>query len=89
MAWQTYALELKSITLERIALGRERALLRAAHAQWVADPSCVPLREGWGEVARWAVTKAGSRRRRGYNVDSSWTEAALSRWLVPHGRSAS
>ena len=40
-------------------------------------------------VLGWAVTKAGSRRRRGYNVDSSWTEAALSRWLVPHGRSAS
>ena len=42
-----------------------------------------------GIVLIWAVTKAGSRRRRGYNVDSSWTEAALSRWLVPHGRSAS
>ena len=40
-------------------------------------------------VPAWAVTKAGSRRRRGYNVDSSWTEVALSRWLVPHGRSAS
>ena len=40
-------------------------------------------------VVPWAVTKAGSRRRRGYNVDSSWTEVALSRWLVPHGRSAS
>ena len=31
----------------------------------------------------WAVTKAGSRRRRGYNVDSSWTEVALFRWFVP------
>ena len=40
-------------------------------------------------VTTWAVTKAGSRRRRGYNMDSSWTEAALSRWLVHHGRSAS
>ena len=40
-------------------------------------------------VISWAVTKAGSRRRRGYNVDSSWTEAALSPWLVPDGRSAS
>ena len=43
----------------------------------------------WAYVAGWAITKAGSRRRRGYNVDSSWTEAALSRWLTPHGRSAS
>ena len=40
-------------------------------------------------VTPWAVTKAGSRRRRGYNVDSSWIDVALSRWLAPHGRSAS
>ena len=41
------------MVLERIALGRERALLRAAHAQWVADPSkACALKEGWGEVAR-------------------------------------
>ena len=32
---------------------RERAVLRAAHAQWLADPGkATPLREGWGEVAR-------------------------------------
>ena len=50
------------------------------HAAFCPGNSC--------NVASWAVTKAGSRRRRGYNVDSSWTEVALSRWLV-HGRSAS
>ena len=38
---------------KRQALGRERAVLRAAHAQWLADPGkATPLREGWGEVAR-------------------------------------
>ena len=53
IGWQTYALEHKSMVLERIALGRERAVLRAAHAQWLADPGkATPLREGWGEVAR-------------------------------------
>ena len=53
MGWQTYALEHKSMVLERIALGRERAVLRAAHAQWLTDPEkATPLREGWGEVAR-------------------------------------
>ena len=53
IAWQTHALELKSMVLERIALGRERVLLRAAHAQWLQDPrSARPLREGWGEVPR-------------------------------------
>lgn len=53
IGWQTYALEHKSMVLERIALGRERAVLRAAHAQWLSDPrKAIPLREGWGEVAR-------------------------------------
>ena len=59
IAWQTYALEFKSMQLERVALGRERVLLRAAHAQWEARrgnaagaPSGGCLREGWGEVAR-------------------------------------
>ena len=40
IAWQTYALEYKSMQLERIALGRERVLLRAAHAQW--EGGCCP-----------------------------------------------
>lgn len=55
IAWQTYALEFKSMQLERIALGRERVLLRAAHAQWEANRAGAAggsLREGWGEIAR-------------------------------------
>ena len=48
-----------------------------------AVPSAVPvgvLVDTTGDgVGDWAVTKGGSRRRRGYDVDSSWTEAALSR----------
>ena len=38
-------------------------------------------------VRRRVVTRPGSRRHRGDNVDGSWTEAALFRYYVPHGRS--
>ena len=51
--WQMYCLEHKSMQLERIALGRERALLRAAHAQWVVDPDrAAPLREDGEQAER-------------------------------------